>query len=236
MKFTTKRVKDNKGVERIFVYDEMGNQIDTSIIKTDDNGKEYYYISNPHDELGLFTDKPKDAIECIRNGLGDALQRTNILNMKHEKVLRFIDREYGEELRQKTIEGWKDAKFAYAVKFMYMNSFHPGHLISKDKAIYMTDNKDVLTFETESDALAFIDEVNTKAEEYHKEYLSIEKTGDEEYDYENLFKPFFNKIKGDIDEALDSVYWRAFSGINTKVKEGKERPEYKMKVVQILLP
>ena len=238
MEFTTKRIKDDDGTEKIYVYDENGNQITRSFIRIDDDGKEYYYISNPYDTLGLFTNKPKDAIECIRNGLGDTFQRTKMLNMEYEKVIRFVDREYGEELRQKTIDGWKDAKFAYAVKFIYMNSFSSGNFISKDKTLMgMSDNnEDILTFETESEAMTFIEEVNNKAKEYHEEYLSIERTGDHDFDYDELFKPLFDKIKGNGKEAMDSVYWRAFSGINTKVKEGKERPEYKMKVVQIVLP
>ena len=115
-------------VDKIAIYDENEKQVDCCVIQTDDTGREYYCPSNPHDKFGLFTDKPKDAIECIRNGFGDGLQQSKLFGLTMEHVVRFIDREYGEEIRRKTIEGWKDTKFAYGVKFSYLNSFSGGSL------------------------------------------------------------------------------------------------------------
>lgn len=223
-------------VDKIAIYDDNGNQIDCCVIHTDDDGREYYYPSNPHDKDGLFSDRPKDAIECIRNGFGDGFQQSQFFGMTLEHVVRYIDREYGEEIRQKTIEGWKDARFSYGVKFCFLNSFSGGRLVCKHKDLmgYGDTQDDVLTFDTETEASDFIDEVNKKAKEYHEEYINLEKTGDRDWDYENVFKPFFNKIEGKMENGTDSVYWRAFSGLNEEDKNG--RPEYKMEVVQIVLP
>ena len=55
--------------------------------------------------------------------------------MTFEHVVRFIDREYGEEIRQKTIEGWKDTKFSYGVKFCFLNAFGVGRLVCKNKTL-----------------------------------------------------------------------------------------------------
>ena len=223
-------------VEKIAIYDDEGNQIDCCTIQKDDEGREYYCPSNPNDKDGLFLDKPKDAIECIKNGFGDAIRHSHLFGLVLENVVKYLDREYGEEIRQKSIEGWKDAKFSYGVKFCYLNSFSNGRLISKDKTLMnlygvKEGRNNILTFETEDEAARFIEEINKKAEEYYSEYLSLKRTGDKDYDHENVVKPFFNKIKMGNN---DSVYWEAFYML-AESKRKKERPEFNMKVVQIVL-
>ena len=228
--------KYSRIVNKIAIYDNNRNQIDCCVIHKDDNGREYYYPSNPHNKNGLFSDRPKDAIECIRNGFGDGFQQSHLFGMTLEHVVRYIDREYGEEIRQKTIKEWKDARFSYGVKFYFLNSFSRGKLVCKHKDLmgYGATIADVLTFDTEIEASAFIDEVNKKAKEYHEEYINLEKTGNRDEDYENIFKPFFNKIKRKMENGTNSVYWMAFSGLNKEDKNG--RPEYKMEIVQVVLP
>lgn len=228
--------KYSRIVDKIAIYDENGKQIDCCVIHTDEEGKEYYYPSNPHEKFGLFSGRPKDAIECIRNGFGDGLQRSHLFGMSLEHVVRFLDREYGEEIRQKTIEGWKDTQFAYVVKICFLNSFSDGRLICKNKTLmgYGDTQEDVLTFKSEEEASAFIEEVNKKVKEYHEEYINLERTGNRDLDYEKVYKPFFEKIKGKEEKGTDSVYWRAFSCLNEEERNGK--PEYKMEVVQVVLP
>lgn len=95
-----------------------------AIIQTDQDGHEYFAVdnwiqSNPEmdsfnygacDFMKLsFTGKPEDMIESIRKDYGD------VITAYSDNVVFFIDRAYGEELRKKTIEGWKDAKFAYVL-------------------------------------------------------------------------------------------------------------------------
>ncbi len=58
-----------------------------------------------------FSGRIKDAIDTIKSGNGDCIKQINFFG-KHDKVLYFIDRKVGEELRQKSLEGWKDTKFA----------------------------------------------------------------------------------------------------------------------------
>ena len=219
-------------VDKIAIYDEKGNQIDCCIIQKDKKGREYYCPSNPHGELGLFIDRPKDAIECIRNGFADAFYESYLLGMKSLNVVRYIDRVYGEEIRQKTIDGWKDAKFCYGVKFCFLNAITRGNLVTKNKELmgYGDTQDDVLTFETEKEASSFIDEVNTKAKEYLEKYHNLELIGDKNWDYENTMKPFFNKIRGD---KINSVYWNAFKELHEEERDGN--PTYKMKIVQLVV-
>lgn len=214
-------------VDKIAIYDENGKQTDCCIIFTDYHGREYYYPSNPHDKFGLFVDKIKDAIECIRNGYGDAIMGT-------DSVVRFIDREYGEGLRQKTLDGWKNAKFAYGVKFSYLNTFNGGKLVTVDKTVMSYDQNltHVLSFDNEKDAFEFIKEVNTKAYKYYKEYMSLKRTGDDDYDFEHIVRPFFNSIEGKVENGPLSIYWQVFYGLCEEKKSGD--CQYKFEPVQIV--
>ena len=223
-------------VEKIAIYDDNDNQIDCAVIKTDDNGREYYYPNNPHDNLGLFTGRIKDAIECIRNGFGDAIKQSHLLGFNIDHVVRYIDREYGESIRQQSIEGWKDTVFAYGVKFSFINSFSDGNLIMKDETLMSRFSgdlySDILRFDTEEEAQRFIDKVNKKAEEYYEEYVALEKTGNDDYDYNNIFSPFFNKIKAESNNR-DSIYWEVFSALATEKEKNKK--VYKLEVVQVIV-
>ena len=223
-------------VEKIAIYDDNNNQIDCAVIQTDDNGREYYYPNNPHDSLGLFSGRIKDAIECIRSDFGDAIEQSHLLGFSMDHVVRYIDRKYGESIRQQSIEDWKDTVFAYGVKFRFINSFYDGNLIMKDETLMNPFSgdlySDILRFDTEEEAQRFIDKVNKKAEEYYEEYAALEETGNHDYDYNNIFSPFFNKIKGESNNR-DSIYWKVFSALVTE----KERNEkvYKLKVVQVIV-
>lgn len=55
-------------VDKIAIYDRLGNIKSIHTIQVDENGYEFYDVDNPFDEYGLFTDKIKDAILCIKNG------------------------------------------------------------------------------------------------------------------------------------------------------------------------
>ena len=223
-------------VDKIAVYDDNGNQIDCCIIQRDKEGREYYRPNNLHDKMGSFLERPKDAIDCIRNGFGDGFLQSYLFGMSLESVVRFIDREYGEEIRQKTLEGWKNAKFAFAVSFTYLNSFSGGRKVCENKCLYGYGDKldDILIFNTELDAQAFIADVYKRAERYVEEYLKLPKSDDRDYDQKYIYEPFFDRISEEMESGVDSVYWRAFSGTKHEKETGEK--EYAMKVVQVVLP
>jgi len=231
-------------VEKIAIYDDNGNQVDCCVIHSDPKeyeGKEYYYPSNPNDKFGLYTDKPMDAIESIRNGIGDGLQQSKLFGFTMMHVLRFLDREYGENIRQKTVEGWKDSKFAYAVKMSYLNSFEGGREVLKNMKLYDIGDfkEDILTFDNIEDASNFIKEIEIKTQEYCEQYENLPLTGDDVYDYKNVITPFFDSIffdsiEKEMKSGVDSVYWNVFSSM----EEGREKNKkmYKLKVIQVVLP
>lgn len=219
--------KDSKIVEKIAIYDDNDNQIDCCLIQTDSDKREYYYPTNPHDEDGLFLDKPKDAIECIRNGFGDIIQRSKTFDFAVEHVVRFIDREYGETLRNLILDEWKNTKFVYGIKFI--DSFGDRRIVMKNKALMRWETVvEPLSFDNEEDAISFINDVTEKATKYCDEYNTLTKEG---Y-YEDVAESFFNSIEGKAEHGVDSIYWRVF------YKLYEERlnidPKCKMEIIQIV--
>lgn len=233
-KALTGKGENAKLVEKIAVYDQSGEQIDCCIIQKDDDGREYYYPNNPNDEDGIFLNRPKDAIECIRNGYGDVMKVCHIFGLKMEHVVRYIDRNYGEELRQKTLEGWKDAKFAYGVKFEVLNSFSGGSLVKgEDELMGFGDrHKDARKFENEADAEEYIKKVEEKVKEYDREYTELEEKEMDEDDKTLAFHHFFEKMRGNRATGLNSLYWNVFRAFREEKKSG--RKEYGLEVVQVV--
>lgn len=223
-------------VNKIAIYDENDNQIDCCIIHKNEDGKEFYYPSNPHHKFGLFGDLPKDMIECIRNDFGDVIvERTGGISILNSTdVIRFIDRTYGEPLRQKTIEGWKNAKFKFGIKFSFVNSMSAGCPVSKDKTLHMFNEplEDILSFDSEGEAQSFINSIVEVAREWFGKYCNLELTGDRDTDYNNTISPFFDEMESKIEGGIDSVYWKVFSALDDERKSGNVN--YNLKIIQLV--
>ena len=137
------------------------------LIETDDEGREYFSVPNwinndpEMDEFNYcisikkymkymkycFAGKPKDMIESIRRGYGDVICcYQSFLRIDH--VLYFLDRDYGESLRKKTIEGWKGAKFAYGLYCDSISVNTSGQLEYGRQDIYFDSVKDAIELAT----------------------------------------------------------------------------------------
>ena len=101
-------------------YFEVDNWIDS-----DPELIEFNYRSRMADKMRLtFSGRISDAVESIRRGYGDVICVKNLpFGIRTEKVLYFLDREYGENIRQKSLEGWKNTVFKYTLTFnsIYVN-------------------------------------------------------------------------------------------------------------------
>lgn len=219
-------------VEKIAIYDENGKPIDYRVIKTDEEGREYYNFPNPYSKSVTFSNRPKDAIQCVRDGYADAIKVTDILGMKLTHAVRYLDREYGEGLRQKTIEGWKNAEFAYAVSFLGSGLFDCVSFVSKydDRLERSVAQEVALIFETEAEAETFIAEVEAETKRYAEEYAALQRDHDPEVDYEAVFKPFLRNVRG-----KGSIYWRLFKNFVYKDSEDSEEYRCKLKVAQVVV-
>lgn len=194
-------------VDKIAIYDRLGNIKSIHTIQVDDNGYEFYEVDNPFDENGLFTDKIKDAILCIRNGYADCIVKSNFLNMF---ILRkYIDENYGKSLRDKTIEGFKNTKFAYAIKLTSYNSFtNDGLYLSNNNnnLLLFYDKNKIMTFDNIEDAKQYRLNLFNIAQNYFNEYIAsgknekylknLEKTSVIKYMFSDLRK---NRDTFDLD-------------------------------------
>lgn len=196
-------------VDKIAIYDRLGNIKSIHTIQVDENGYEFYNVDNPFDEYGLFTDKIKDAILCIRNGYADCIVKS-ILNMF---ILRkYIDENYGKTLRDKTCEGFKNTKFAYAIKFTWYNSFtNDGiYLSNNNNLLFIDDKEKIMTFDNIEDAKKYRLNLFAIAQKYFNEYIA---SGKNEKYIEELFKKLgktsvlkymFRELKRNNDKNRDT--------------------------------
>lgn len=162
--FRIARCLDNSknGIPVIRKYAIFKDGTPRRIIETDDKGREYFSVPNwinndpEMDDFNYcnsikkymkhsFLVKPKDMIESVRKGYGDVMCR-NFLGI--ERVLYFLDRDYGESLRKETIEGWKEVKFAYGLYCDSISVNTCGQLEYGRQNIYFDSVKDAIELAT----------------------------------------------------------------------------------------
>lgn len=213
-------------VNKIVVYDNNGKMIDCKPIEKDDKGHEYYYPDNPHGLFGLFSGCIKDAIESIKDGKGDVIaMKTNSFSPSSVRVIRYIDREYGEYLRQQSIEGWKDTKFGYAVYFGWLNSFG-SYVLCKDNTPFLYGNPEkILTFDKKEDADKYISDIEKTAKKYYDEYKSLDSSDSASH------KIFFNKMESE-GYGKTTIMFDLLIGLEDSKNN---EPTYKIKTVQHVL-
>lgn len=147
------------------------------LIQIDEQYGEYFYVDNELNTTGKhkllrssFTGRVKDAVETIRNGNGDCIQQTQLM-FKFTHVCYFLNREIGEQLRAKSIEGFKDTRFGWSIEVGNKNSMSGYAPIKPDGSRLSMFDKDrkILTFDTEEDAEAYMQKLINQAKELAKE-------------------------------------------------------------------
>lgn len=164
------------GVRDFAIFEDGSRK---KMIQTSDKYGKYFEVDNDLNPDGRpllkysFTGRIKDAVETIRNGNGDVISTYNLFG-EHVTVQYFIDRTVGDELRAKSIDGWKDTKFAWIIKCGNKNSFS-GYAPINDKGertSMFDENRKPKIFNTEEEAKKFIDDLLSKASEYAKNISS----------------------------------------------------------------
>lgn len=165
---------NGKIIRKMVTYDDDGEQLSCTPIIDDAScpvNKRHYTVKNQFHKFGLFTDLPKDAYDHVKYGAGDAIVISVVLGSPVCKVIRYVDREFGEETRKKTIEGWKNTNFKWAMRFYWENSTNTGFIICKDKSredlIGVFKDRDDITpvaFNTEEEVEYAIAHINDEAE------------------------------------------------------------------------
>lgn len=156
----------------------FSGQVITRKIWQDENGRDYFNVPNllNHPERitnHIFSHRIKDAVDTIRNGDGDVVAR--LKSFGFENVIRYLDRDYGEKVRELFLEGWKNAKFAYIV---LANGFY----IDEKGSIDIKPHR----FETQEEAEKYISGIYQKMNAVFQEYMHLPKSERNEF-FENLF-------------------------------------------------
>ena len=173
------------------------------LIQNDDQYGKYFVVDN---ELNTecknmsrfsFSGRIKDAVNSVMNGNGDCIRVDNLLGA-HVQVVYFIDRNIGDELREKSIEGWKNTKFGWSIECGYKNTFSGYTMLDKKlKRQSVFDNDfSPITFKNKDEATQYIEDVIERARYYAKRIANKLSAVTNESDR-------FNIIDGVISEIIE---------------------------------
>ncbi len=171
------------------------------IIQTDKQYGKYFEVDN---ELNTnltsclrfsFSGRIKDAVDMIKDGNGDCIKSTQIFG-RHDKVVYFLNRTIGEELRKKTLDGWKDTKFGWAIECGNKNSFSGYTMLNKkmERISVFDDENKLMTFDTEEAAKEYVDGLVERAKYYAKRLANRLTNIEEEKERDNLIDEAINEI------------------------------------------
>lgn len=159
---------------KIAVYDDNGKQVDCQEIIPSQDGVDYYFPCNPHDEFGLFLGRIKDAVEVLRNGYGDSIHKGDTYQYILS-VVRYIDRHFGEHIRSKFLSLYECAKFAYTIRVYGPFSTFPGSVITRQGLICPLIGHDCESikpyiFTTENEANDFVNTLKSRINDMNDDY------------------------------------------------------------------
>ena len=170
-------IKINRDTQEVEI--RFDNQVIIRKIWQDEFGREFFNVpnllNNPKRMSNqLFHHRIKDAVDTIRNGDADVISRVDKFGL--ETVVRYIDRDYGEKVREQFLEGWKDAKFAHIV------------LASGCFTLDIKGNiaPEPHQFKTQEEAENYISNIHKKMNAVFKEYMQLPKSERNAF-YEKLF-------------------------------------------------
>lgn len=205
----------------------------------DENGNKYFCILNPYAENDEsfksykkrhFYNCIRDAISVICDGYADAILCRGQDVGGYIHVAKFVDDKVAKEYRDKTLNGWKDTKFAFAVRAGSKNSFSGYVLIAQNGESLSTFSNTMkyATFETEEDAKTFAESLIEKARGY------VQRVANGEY---------FDAVMDDLQEnegkfsIVNSFFYDLLSeDIQGFRNEDKSLSEYGYEVSQCIIP
>lgn len=209
-------------------------------ISKDTNGYEYYNVPNIYNYRTLFEGKegvilytfrrmPKDMLTTIREGDGDVITR-GIFGT--EQVARYLDREYGESLRQQTLEGWKDTKFGWGLSIS-SGGFGGNSLISSKLGVRTFFNaKKVFSCSSKEEAQKMRDYLvdrckNILIKDYEDFLLKLKELGikDENDTIDSLWKTYMDDSRLS-EHVLTAMFALYASPLEYTPEELKERDRF----------
>ena len=205
---------------------------------------DYIYVDNKlntddTEYNDLFTGRIKDAVETIRNGDGDVIEVGDLFG-QFINVQYFLDRTVGEKLRAKSIEGWKDTKFAWIVTCGRKDSLSGYVPVKSDYTRVSPADKDVTPaiFNERSEAVDFINTAIEKAKCYAKTYSEKAQGMTDSEAIGNIAIEMSHAIKADYNSKFPVVLFFAQDMVDDKmcIKNDYEPVEYGYCIEQYCLP
>lgn len=146
-------------------------------IQTDETYGQYFEVDNELNKEAQtlrrqsYIGRIKDAVDMIKNGNGDCIKSTHIFGSEIIKVVYFVDRKVGDELRQKTLDGWKDTEFGYGIEYGYKGGFGGYSLMNTqlESISAFSKNRKPMVFDSEDNAEAYVLSLIEKAKVYAKD-------------------------------------------------------------------
>jgi hypothetical protein len=175
--FRIARCLDDNGIHEYAIFVDGSKK---KLIQTHNEYGKFFTVDNvlntdePNGFLRRsFTGRIKDAVDTIKNGGGDCIQNLYLFG-KREQVVYFIDRNIGENLRQQTLEGWKDTKFGWAIECGNKNSFGGYSMLNarSERISFLDGDKTPMTFDSKNDAEKHIQGLIERAKYYTKRLVN----------------------------------------------------------------
>lgn len=170
--FRVAKCLDNNGIHEYAIFADGSRK---KVIQNDEHYGKYFEVDN---ELNTdcktclrfsYSGRVKDAVDMIRNGNGDCIQSSHFFG-RIDKVIYFLDRKVGEELRQKSLDGWKDTKFGWAIECGNKSSFSGYSMLNKknERISAFDEERTPMTFDSKESANEYTGYLVDKARYYAK--------------------------------------------------------------------
>ena len=226
------------GVVRKCAITEDGKK---HVVQTMEDGTEYFYIENPYHTASLrerhFLGYIADAIRSIKEDYADVLlggSHTNVFT-KHDNPVVLLDREKGEEYREKSKEGWKNAEFGWGIEYGNKNSFGGYHLVNDKGIVQLFGEYNPVIFDTEEEAQTFFKEhFYNVAVEYARQFA--ENYGNKEKEKEILDKASAEGFGIVFDLCADMIAYSEDETTASLVEDTENLENIGWEIVQIMKP
>lgn len=205
---------DGNGIHEYAIFADGSRK---KIIQNDKQYGKYFEVDNElNDEYKnflrfSFSGRIKDAVDMIRNGNGDCIQSVKLFG-RVDKVIYFLDRKVGEELRQKSLDGWKDTKFGWAIECGYKNSFSGYSMINKktERISVFDEERKPMTFETKEEADKNVESLIERARYYAKQLANKISGVDDEEERGKIIDTIIDEIEENTNTKFSIIQDFAF--------------------------
>lgn len=203
------------------------------IIQTNDKYGKYFEVDN---ELNTdcksflrfsYSGRIKDAVEMIRNGNGDCISSMKFVG-RIDNVLYFLDRQIGEELRQKSLEGWKDTKFGWVIECGNKNSFSGYSMLNKKNERITVFDKDrsPIVFDTKESADEYVEYLIERSKYYAKRLVNNLCGITDEKERDKIIYNAIDEIENDTKTKFSIIFDFTFDMLTSECE--LKSPEYNL--------